>query len=79
MAVDRNYKTCDPQLYTYLFNTDAGQKVLEDLTARFYHIQSFVQDNPHMTSFNEGQRFVLGFIQNRIAQGEHEPHSQQGE
>jgi len=75
MPINRDYHNCDPQLYTYLFNTDSGAKVLDDLRARFYEIQSHVRGDSHETAFNEGGRFVLGFILNRIETGKQDPNN----
>lgn len=32
----------DPNLYNRLFNTPDGQKVLDDLAARFYYVKTYV-------------------------------------
>lgn len=43
-----------------------GIKVFEYLTNRFYDIKSYTRDDPHHTSFLEGQREVLAFVINQI-------------
>lgn len=50
------------QLYHLTFSTEAGQQVLADMFAS-YGGQTYVQGDPHQTSFNEGQRSVPLAIQ----------------
>ncbi|MHB1231582.1 MAG: Bbp19 family protein [Burkholderiales bacterium] len=53
--------------YKFVFTeVPLGEKVLEDLCIRFWDISSFDAQNPHMTSFREGQRSVMKFILKQI-------------
>lgn len=57
------------KLYSDLFQTNpAGQKVFEDLHARFYGRPSVIPGEPeHMTFVREGERNVLLYILQRCA------------
>ncbi len=44
--------------YRQTFLSEAGQKVLADLDKR-YNMRSSFNENPHLTSFHEGERNVL--------------------
>jgi len=46
------------QDYLFTFSTDQGQRVLEDLRRAFGDRLSYVEGDPHTTSFNEGARSV---------------------
>ena len=49
--------------YREIFNTEAGQVILDDLARRFnIHATSFSKD-PYETAFREGQRDVVLFLQ----------------
>lgn len=57
------------QTYQTAFSAHpAGQKVLEELTARFYDIASYTKNDSHETAFKEGQRSVLRFIIGKLGQ-----------
>lgn len=59
----------DPQLYKLVFQgRQDGKEVFDDLNKIFYNRQSFVRDEPYLTAFNEGQRSVIAFIQNKLNQ-----------
>ncbi|WP_320174938.1 hypothetical protein [Maridesulfovibrio sp.] len=48
--------------YLRVFETDDGQKVLEDLKARGFHSRSSFSPEPGRTDFNEGRRSILNHI-----------------
>lgn len=57
-----------PDVYKAVFvNNVAGQKVLEDLSARFYDIPSYTPGDSHHTAFKEGQRFVIRMILQQLS------------
>jgi hypothetical protein len=46
--------------YADCFSTESGKFVLKDMKRKYHFLSSsFVQDNSHSTSFNEGQRSVV--------------------
>lgn len=45
--------------YIKLFGSDLGEEILEDLGRHCYMNRPTINDNPHMTAFNEGKRSVL--------------------
>lgn len=52
-----------PEVYWKVFQMDAeGLKIFEELCSLFYDIKSFDPENPHMTSYREGQRSVMQLI-----------------
>ena len=55
--------------YRRTFNTDDGQKVLQDLKSRFGYETTTFSDNPHVTSFNEGQRATVLLIVRMLTEG----------
>ena len=55
------------QDYDFVFSTDRGKKVLQDLEKSFYHRISFTPGDPHSTDFKEGQRDVVMKIHRMIA------------
>lgn len=57
------------KLYADVFQANpAGQKVFEDLQARFYGRPSVIAGEPeHMTFVHEGERIVLLYILQRCA------------
>ncbi len=55
--------------YRRTFNTDDGQKVLQDLKSRFGYETTTFSDNPHVTSFNEGQRAAVLLIVRMLTEG----------
>lgn len=56
------------ELYKSVFNSPTGEKILADLSARFYDIPSYTQNDPHQTSFNEGKRAVIRYVLTKLAQ-----------
>lgn len=55
-------------VYNRLFQQDAdGAAVLDELAGKFYDRQSYVQGDPHQTSFNEGARSVILYIMQRAS------------
>ena len=48
--------------YRRTFNTEDGDKVLSDLTARFGFETTTYSDNPYNSAFNEGQRATVLLI-----------------
>lgn len=59
-------------LYTHTFSNDpSGRKVLEDLVARFYDVEVFVQggqDGDRATAYKAGSRAVVHYILRQLAQ-----------
>lgn len=59
------------KVYNRLFEQDGdGAMILQELSVLFYDRQSYVQGDPHETSFNEGQRSVIAYIMARAAQSQ---------
>lgn len=55
------------QAYRNLFESMAGDIVLQDLKSICHHEQvTFVRGDPHMSAFYEGQRSVLLYILDRM-------------
>ncbi len=53
------------QDYKFVFGSEEGQRVLEDLKKRcFFNSSTFVSDNQNETVLREGQRSVVLFIDN---------------
>ena len=53
--------------YNFVFSSDEGKKVLDDLKRRcFYTSSTFVPDNANETFVREGQRSVVLHINNFI-------------
>ena len=49
--------------YRRTFNTDDGQRVLDDLMKRFsFGATTFVSGDPHTSAFNEGQSAAVLLI-----------------
>ena len=49
--------------YRRTFNTDDGQRVLDDLMKRFsFAATTFISGDPHTSAFNEGQRAAVLLI-----------------
>jgi len=48
--------------YKFVFQSDEGQKVLQDLRERFYDRETFVRGEPDTTAYNQGARGVLFYI-----------------
>ena len=60
--------------YRRTFNTDDGQKVLEDLKKRFgFESSTFVSGDPHTSAFNEGQRAALLLIVRMLSEEKERP------
>lgn len=63
------YQPVGAQAYQAVFGRDTtGQKVLEDLTVLFYDIASYTKEDPYHTAFLEGQRSVVRFVLQKLAQ-----------
>lgn len=60
----------EPKVYHSLFQTSGeGQQVLVELQNMFELRSSHVPGDPYTTAFNEGQRSVMLYIYNKIAEG----------
>ena len=55
--------------YRRTFNTDDGEKVLQDLKSRFGYETTTFSGNPYETAFNEGQRAAVLLIVRMLAKG----------
>jgi|TARA_R100001509_G_C4747801_1_gene175318 hypothetical protein len=55
--------------YRRTFNTDDGEKVLQDLKSRFGYETTTFSGNPYETAFNEGQRAAVLLIVRMLAEG----------
>lgn len=67
----RNDEDRDPTLYNRVFNTGDGKKVLEDLTARFYDVDTYKPgglDAQRESDARGAKRSVVHFILRRIGQ-----------
>lgn len=68
MADERIKVTVDPLVYRRIFQSDPdGQKIMEELLARFYD-RSSIGEDPYQTYRKEGQRDVLFFILEKLQQ-----------
>lgn len=55
--------------YRRTFNTDDGQKVLDDLMKRFsFGATTFVSGDPYASAFNEGQRAAVLLITRMLSE-----------
>lgn len=54
--------------YKFVFETDDGQRVMEDLRRRCHAHTSTFSVNPNETYFFEGQRQVVLFIEDMLAE-----------
>lgn len=54
------------QTYMRVFNTEDGKRVLHDLMKSSRFLGTTFDDNPHVTSFNEGQRALVTRILSTI-------------
>ena len=55
--------------YRRTFNTDDGQRVLDDLMKRFsFSATTFVSGDPHTSAFNEGQRAAVLLITRMLSE-----------
>ena len=53
--------------YKKTFNSDSGEKVLEDLEKRCsYHTTTHIKGDSHESAYLEGARSVLLFIKNML-------------
>ncbi len=53
--------------YKYIFNTEEGKEVLNDLEKRcHYHSTTNVKGDSHESAYMEGQRSVLLFIKSML-------------
>lgn len=60
----------DPNLYNRLFNTPDGQKVLDDLAARFYYVKTYVPggvEGQRESDARAARRDVIDYIIKRTA------------
>lgn len=49
--------------YEHLFQVDPlGQKIWVEMCAFHYDIESFNEDNTHVTAYNEGRRAVIKWL-----------------
>ena len=67
---ERNDEGRDPTLYNRLFNTPDGQKVLDDLAARFYYVKTYVPGGLEAQRESEARscrRDVLHYIIRRTS------------
>ena len=66
----------DNKLFHRIFqgNVD-GQKILDELSRLFYDRGSYVEGDPHGTTFKEGQRSGVAFIIRKCAVKEEEDKS----
>ena len=55
--------------YRRTFNTDDGEKVLQDLKSRFGYETTTFSGNPYETAFNEGQRAAVLLIVRMLTEG----------
>lgn len=60
--VETEVKTLE-QAYSTCFKTKEGQLVLADLQRRYGINKTIMDSNPHFTSYNEGMRSVVLYIQ----------------
>ena len=51
--------------YQAAFKSEAGMRVLSDMLIRFYMSSSFDKD-PYSTAFNEGRRYVVMYILDKL-------------
>lgn len=58
-----------PQVYKALFESQNGEKVLQELLAIFYDADLFAAENTQMTSYRLGQRDVVKHILQKMAKG----------
>jgi len=67
----RNDEDRDPTLYNRVFNSPDGKKVLEDLTARYYDVDTFKPGGvaeQRESDARSARRGVIHFILRRIGQ-----------
>ena len=57
--------------YKYIFSTDQGKRVFEDLRRRcFMDNTTFVTPDPYFIAFNEGKRAVMLHIKTMVGRKE---------
>jgi len=54
--------------YKMVFNSEDGQRVLEDMAARFHMNASVYSTEPTDTAYREGQRTVVLFIKSMLTE-----------
>ncbi len=54
--------------YKHILESEDGQLILEDLALRFHIRTPVFSEDPYETAFRDGQRSVVLFIQNMIAE-----------
>lgn len=52
--------------YQTVFDSEHGRKVLKDLMSLCGFVQSSMDDNSHVTAYNEGKRSVIVDILNKV-------------
>jgi len=52
--------------YQTVFNSEAGQRVLEDLKKTCFYYSPTIDAEPHVMAFNEGQRATMLHIETKI-------------
>ena len=52
--------------YQFVFKSESGQRVLEDLKQTCFYYSPTVHALPHMMSYNEGQRNVMLHIETKL-------------
>ena len=53
--------------YQFIFNTDEGKRVLDDLKKRFhFYSTTHVKGDSHESAFYEGQRSLVVFMESLI-------------
>lgn len=57
-----------PDAYRAVFETEIGEKVLQELSVFFYDIASYTRGDSHDTAFHEGQRSVIRFLLTKLSQ-----------
>ena len=56
--------------YRSLFSTGEGQRVLADLRVKYGDRPSYVQGDPHQTTYHEGQRSVVTYVARMLVEVE---------
>ncbi|BBL56996.1 Bbp19 family protein [Methylomonas koyamae] len=73
-------KRATHQQYFEVFQRNSdGNEILQTLSALFYDVPSFDENNQYKTAYNEGRRSVIEFILRNIALAQVEPYDQEQE
>jgi len=59
MASDEDKLKQLKQDYRITFSSKEGERVLADIQSAYYHRGSYSKNDPHETSYREGQRSVI--------------------